>query len=89
MQNWQRTHLWGIGTKTKKKLIDHQRTEQALRECEQAFRATFEQAAVSIAHASLEGKYLRVDQRLCEFLGYTHEEILGLSFQEITHPDDL
>jgi PAS domain S-box-containing protein len=75
--------------RTEKKLDDHQRTVEALRECEEAFRATFEQAAMGIAHASLEGKYLRVNQRLCEFLGYTLEEILDLSFQEITHPDDL
>ena len=50
---------------------------------------TFEQAATGIAWVSLEGKWLRVNRRLCEFLGYSSDELLQLSFQDITHPDDL
>src|ERR1017187_163 len=53
------------------------------------FRATFEQAAVGIAHVGTDGRFLRVNQRLCEKLGYTREELLARSFQEITHPADL
>jgi PAS domain S-box-containing protein len=64
-------------------------SEQALRDSEQRFRATFEQAAVGIAHVGPDGRWLRVNQRLCGIVGYAREELLALSFQDITHPDDL
>lgn len=65
-----------------------QRTQELL-EGEEKFRATFEQVAVGFAHVALDGRWLRVNQKLCEITGYSHEEILNLTFQDITHPDDL
>ena len=53
------------------------------------FEATFEQAAVGIAHVAPDGSWMRVNQKLCDIVGYTHEELLGSTFQDITHPDDL
>ncbi|WP_013334383.1 sensor histidine kinase [Gloeothece verrucosa] len=70
-------------------LIEHQQAEIKLREQEQQFRSTFNQAAVGIAHVSLTGQWLRVNQKLCEILGYTNEQLLARTFQEITYPDDL
>jgi PAS domain S-box-containing protein len=61
----------------------------ALSESEQRFRATFEQAAVGMAHVGLDGRWLRVNERLCRIVGYTRDELLQLTFQDITHPDDL
>ena len=61
----------------------------SLRESEARFRATFENAAVGIAHVSSDGTWLDVNQRLCDIVGYTREELLSLTFQDITHPDDL
>lgn len=65
------------------------RAAVALRESEERFRATFEQAAVGIAHVSLEGRFLRVNQKLCDTLGYDSDELMNLNFDQITHPDDL
>ncbi len=62
--------------------------EHELQEREQRFRATFEQAAVGMAHVTLDGRWLRVNQKLCEIVGYTHEELLERTFLDITHPDD-
>ncbi|CAN5768561.1 hypothetical protein BH10CHL1_BH10CHL1_07840 [soil metagenome] len=70
-------------------ISDRKQTEAALRESEERFRATFEQAAVGIALTSGEGHYLRMNQRLCEITGYTREELLQKTFQDITHPADL
>src|SRR5690349_19807081 len=60
-----------------------------LAESESRFRATFEQAAVGIAHVDLDGRFLRVNDRLCSITGYAREDLLTKTFQEITHPDDL
>jgi PAS domain S-box-containing protein len=60
-----------------------------LRESEEQFRTTFDQAAVGIAHVAPDGRWLRVNQKLCEILGYTREELLERSFQDVTHSDDL
>lgn len=56
---------------------------------ERKFRNTFELAAVGIAHVALDGFWLMVNDRLCEIVGYSREELLKLTFQDITHPDDL
>ncbi|KVN88855.1 hypothetical protein WJ68_04825 [Burkholderia ubonensis] len=64
-------------------------TERALRDSEKRFRATFQQAAVGIAHVAPDGRWLRVNEKLCDIVGYTREELLSLTFQDITHPDDL
>ena len=53
------------------------------------FRQTFEQAAVGIAHVGLDGRWLRVNDNLCQVLGYDRQELLGTDFQAVTYPDDL
>ena len=70
-------------------LAERKRTETALRESDERFRAIFDQAAVGIAQVATDGRWLRINQKLCAITGYTHEELLTKSFQEITHPDDL
>jgi PAS domain S-box-containing protein len=60
-----------------------------LRASEEQFKVTFNQAAVGIAHVAPDGAWLRVNQKLCEIVGYNREELLQCTFQEITHPDDL
>jgi PAS domain S-box-containing protein len=62
---------------------------QALQESESRFRAIFEQAAVGMADASVDARFIRLNQRFCEIMGYSREELLGLTFREITHPGDL
>jgi len=64
-------------------------TEQRILESEIRFRGTFENASVGIAHVSLEGRWLLMNKRLCEIVGYTQEELEGMTFQDISHPDDL
>jgi PAS domain S-box-containing protein len=64
-------------------------SESVLRESEKRFRATFEQAAVGVAHSSLDGRLLLMNQKLCDIVGYMPEEIVTKTYQEVTHPDDL
>jgi two-component system sensor histidine kinase UhpB len=63
--------------------------ENALVESEERFRSTFELAAVGIAHMAPDGRWLRLNRKACEILGYTQEELLKLTFREVTHPADL
>ena len=66
-----------------------ERAARTLQESESRFRAIFEQAAVGMADSSLDSRFIRLNRRFCELLGYSREELLGLTFREITHPDDL
>ena len=53
------------------------------------FRNTFEFAAIGMAHLAMDGRWVRVNRKLCEITGYSQAELLALSFQGVTHPDDL
>ncbi len=68
---------------------ERRRVLEELQKSEERFRATFEQAAVGIAHVALDGTFIRLNRRFCEIAGYDHDELLQTRWQEITHPDDL
>ena len=70
-------------------VTQRQHTEKALRESEERFRAIFEQAAVGIALGTTSGHIIRVNKGLCDLLGYSELELLGKTYQELIHPDDL
>ncbi|HEY9849527.1 MAG TPA: PAS domain S-box protein [Leptolyngbyaceae cyanobacterium] len=70
-------------------IIERQQIESALGENESQFRAIFEQAAVGIANTDLNGKFVQVNQKFCEILGYTPSELRSLMFRDITHPLDI
>ena len=60
-----------------------------LQENEQRFRATFEQAAVGIAHVAPDGRLIRANQKLCDIVGYNREELFQKTFQDIIYHKDL
>lgn len=70
-------------------VTNRKQVEAALRESEERFRATFEQAAVGITHGTTDGHFIRVNQKFCEIVGYSREELLTKNFYDITHPEDL
>lgn len=65
------------------------KTEQKLSISEEQFRGAFEYSATGIAIVSLEGNWVRVNNAVCNILGYTSEELMTMSFQDITHNEDL
>lgn len=70
--------------------ITHRKlTEEKLRISEEAFRGNFENAAVGMAILDLKGKWLEVNNNLCEMVGYTAQEFMKFTIQDLTHPDDL
>ena len=77
-------------------LMEERRTSAALRGAMQAltrsealFREAYENAPIGIALVSTEGEWLRVNQSLCDMLGYPADELTRTTFQAITHPEDL
>jgi len=70
-------------------ITEAHQTSEALADSEARFRATFENAAVGMALVGTDGSWLRVNQRVCDIVGYTPAELMQLTFQDITHPDDL
>ncbi|MFC1523310.1 PAS domain S-box protein [Thermodesulfobacteriota bacterium] len=72
-----------------KMIVNIRAASAQIAKSEERFRATFEQAAVGVAHVAPDGKWLQVNEKLCEIVGHSVEELYGLSFQDITHPDDL
>ena len=63
--------------------------EETLRLSESRFRNAFEHSAIGMALVSPEGKWLKVNKQVCDLLGYTEDELMCRTFQDITHPEDL
>jgi PAS domain S-box-containing protein len=63
--------------------------KRALAESDVRFRATFENAAVGIAHLDPDLRWLRANEALCRLLGYPVDELVTKSLQDITHADDV
>jgi PAS domain S-box-containing protein len=76
-----------IGTRID--ITERKAAEDALRASEERFRGTVENAAVGIAHTDFGGRWLRVNEKLCAIVGYTRQELLNKTFQDITYPDDV
>lgn len=69
-------------------VTERMRSLLALAESASLFRAIFEQAAVGIVKASLDGRLLEVNQKVCDMLGYTRQELLTLTSLDISAPED-
>jgi PAS domain S-box-containing protein len=70
-------------------LLERFQAVEALRRSEQQFTALFEQAACGIASVQADERIALVNDRFCEIVGRTREELLGKRIRDITHPDDV
>ena len=77
-----------VNSYLRKEIRDRLVAESKLRESEAKYRAIFEQAAVGIVRASLDKKFLAVNPKYCEMLGYSAEELSQLTFADVTYPQD-
>jgi PAS domain S-box-containing protein len=79
--------LYWIGTAFD--VEDLKRAEDELRKSEERFRAIVSQATAGIVEADLTGRLIFANQRFCEIVGYSGDELRALRMYDITHPDDL
>lgn len=70
-------------------VTERKRGEDALRESEQRFRLAFDHAPIGMALVALDGRWLRVNRALSDLTGYAEHQLLRMTFQDITHPEDL
>lgn len=70
-------------------VTESRRAREALLESEQRFRALFEQSTGGIAQVDLEGRFVLVNDRYCEIVGRSREELLTLRMQDLTHSEDV
>lgn len=70
-------------------VTDRVQAEAALRENERRSRALWQNAPVAVAHNSPDGRFEYVNRGFCELVGYSADELLAMTWQQITHPDDI
>jgi|GEM_PF-660743 len=70
-------------------ITEIKKAQEKLQESETRFRTAFENSAVGICLIATSGQFLQVNAKICQILGYYAPELLSLTFQEITHPDDI
>ena len=74
---------------TNQDLTEQKRAEERLRNSEARFRSYFELPIIGIGITSVDKKWIQINDKLCEILGYSREELLHRTWVEITHPDDI
>jgi diguanylate cyclase (GGDEF)-like protein/PAS domain S-box-containing protein len=85
---------WGLVNAGDRNLVfgvditERKRAEMLLRDSEERYRSTFEQAAVGIVHVSFEGRILRCNERFARIVGYPQEELSGFTVRQLTAPED-
>lgn len=70
-------------------ITERKKQDMALKASEETFRSAMEHASIGMALAEPSGRWLKVNQALCNLLGYSKSELLSTDFQSITHPGDL
>jgi diguanylate cyclase (GGDEF)-like protein/PAS domain S-box-containing protein len=91
--------MWGAPIRSESGEITHavsafsnitaqKRFEAALQESETRFRTVFEEGPLGMAMVSPDYRFVQVNQALCDMTGYRGDELVGMSFTDITHPED-
>jgi len=70
-------------------ITERRNAEERLRASDERFRAIFNQVTVGVGLTDLTGRFALVNQRYCDIVGYTPDELLSMSMQDLTYPDDV
>jgi diguanylate cyclase (GGDEF)-like protein/PAS domain S-box-containing protein len=83
------TLVWVLARELDRKAAVRQHTVDELRGSVSRFRDTFENATVGMALEDINGGVIHANRALCEMLGYSERELVGMAFPSFTHPDDV
>ncbi len=72
-----------------REIAEHRKTETALRNSHELVRSIIDAASVGLTYCAPDGRFMHVNQRFCDITGYTPEQLNALTFEQITHPDDV
>ena len=89
LSRWDEAKQYWFVTAVGIDITDRKLAEFALRESEAKFRSAFHENVISMNMCNIQGQFLQVNQAFCHMLGYSEAEILSLSFQDVTYPEDL
>ncbi|MZP54731.1 MAG: PAS domain S-box protein [Bacteroidales bacterium] len=70
-------------------ITERKYAEEILKESEERFRKIFEESPLSIAMTDKDMGIIRANNSYCRLLGYSEEELLGMTYKDFTHPDDI
>lgn len=70
-------------------ISDRKEAEREMKRVDERFKLIFEHSSIGIALVSTKGEWMDVNPAICKILGYSKDELLDMTFQEITHEDDL
>jgi diguanylate cyclase (GGDEF)-like protein/PAS domain S-box-containing protein len=70
-------------------VTDRRTAEEAHRDAQELFETAFSEAPIGMTLVALDGRWLKVNPAMCEIVGWPEEDLLGLTFRDITDPDDL
>ena len=82
------SHFNDIAATVRREITVRRQTEDALRESEERFRSAMHYSPIGMALVSTSGEYLEVNPALCAIVGYSADELLTMTFEAVTHPDD-
>ncbi|MCX5721886.1 MAG: PAS domain S-box protein [Nitrospirae bacterium] len=86
---WALRRLKSVGVVAQSEHARAGEAEEALQESRERFAGAFQNATIGMALVGTDGRWLQVNRALCEIVGYSEPELTALTFQAITHPDDL
>ncbi|MGI8967532.1 MAG: PAS domain S-box protein [Chloroflexota bacterium] len=69
-------------------ITERKRSAEAVRKSQEQFQSAFQNAAIGMALVGKDGRFLSVNEAVCRIVGYPEQELLALTFQGLTHPDD-
>ncbi len=72
-----------------KDITNTKKAVDELRESEELFHSAFDSSVLGICMLNANGRYIRANNKICEMLGYSSEELLTMTFMDVTHHDDI